>query len=350
MKMNRYIFSLLIISFVALFAVPSLQSFDTQCIWTGVDKIVAVGDIHGDYDNFTTILKNTGIISSNGHWKAGCTHFVQTGDVLDRGPDARKVLDLIMKLEKEAEKAGGMVHFLLGNHEEMNITGIALDQPGYVTPEQFVSFLPEKYRRRKEQEFIKKSEASPSDKEKSLTAYWSRIIREDEQARQIYTENFNKKYGGWILQHNVVIMINDIVFVHGGISTKFSKWKLSGINNRARYELSEIQNARLRNTSLAIDFEIVFQSDGPLWYRELARQDEKYFKTEVDTILENLKARAMVIAHTPKTGIAASVESLSRFDKRLWVIDTGISKAYGGILSALIIKNGEFFVWSENNE
>ena len=127
MKTNRCIFSLLIISFVALFAVPSLQSFDTQCIWTGVDKIVAVGDIHGDYDNFTTILKNTGIISSNGHWKAGCTHFVQTGDVLDRGPDARKVLDLIMKLEKEAEKAGGMVHFLIGNHEEMNITGIALD-------------------------------------------------------------------------------------------------------------------------------------------------------------------------------------------------------------------------------
>ncbi len=350
MKKHGCIFSLLIISFVALFSVPSLQSFDTQCIWTGVEKIVAVGDIHGDYDNFITILKNTGIISDDGHWKAGLTHLVQTGDILDRGPDARKALDLIMKLEKEAENAGGMVHFLIGNHEEMNITGISFDQPGYVTPEQFISFLPEKYKRRKEREFNKKSEASPSDNDKSLIAYWNRIMREDEQARQIYIKNFNQEYGGWILKHNVVIMINEIVFVHGGISKKFSEWELTDINDRARYELLEIQNARLKNISLNIDLEIVFQSDGPFWYRELARQNEKYFKTEVDAILDNLKAKAMVIAHTPKTGMVASAENMSRFDRRVWVIDTGISETYGGILSALIIKNGDFFVWSENNE
>ncbi len=350
MKTQRWIFSLITLFFVALFAVPSLQSSDRQCIWTGVEKIVAVGDIHGDYDNFVTILKSTGVISNEEHWIAGLTHLVQTGDVMDRGPDARKVLDLIMKLEKEAEKAGGMVHFLIGNHEEMNITGISIDQPGYVTPEQFVSFLPEKFKKRKEKEFEKKNEASSSNKDKSLMAYWSRIMREDEHARQIYIRNFNEEYGRWILKHNAVIMINEIVFVHGGISKKFSKWKLSDINDRTRYELSEFQNALLKNIPLEIDREIVFQREGPLWYRELARQDERYFKTEVDTILKNLKARAMVIAHTPNTGMVASAENMSRFDKRVWVIDTGISKVYGGILSALIIKNGEFFVWSDNNE
>jgi hypothetical protein len=349
MKKNRFVFSFLLLSSVLILTLSSLSANEIKCTWTGVEKIIAVGDIHGDYDNFITILKNTGILSDDGHWKAGLTHFVQTGDIMDRGPDAKKALDLVMKLETEAEQAGGRVHFLIGNHEEMNITGISFDQPGYVTPEQFVSFLPDDYKKRKERKFKKNSSSLP-DEDKSLRSYWSQIMRDDERARQIYIEHFNKEYGEWILKHNVVIMINDIVFVHGGISKKFSDWELSDINDRARYELRELQNARLRNTPLAIDLKIVFQSDGPFWYRELARQDEKYFKTEVDDILDNLKAKAMVIAHTPKTGITASAENMSRFDKRVWIIDTGISESYGGILSALIIENGDFFVWSENNE
>ena len=50
---------------------------------------------------------------------------------------------------------GGMVHVLLGNHEELNITGIVFDYPDYVTVEQFVSFLPRSFRRDKEREFFK---------------------------------------------------------------------------------------------------------------------------------------------------------------------------------------------------
>lgn len=350
MKKHRpFLLLLFILLFIPAFLF-SVSSIDSKCIWTGVEKIVAVGDIHGDYDNLITILKKTGIVSECLHWKAGQTHFVQTGDVMDRGPDAKKVFELLMRLEEEAEKAGGQVHFLIGNHEEMNITGIALDQPNYVTPEQFVSFLPDKYIRKKEKELINDHKTSLSDKDEALKQYWSRLMREDPQARMKYLENFNKQYGDWILKHNAVIMINEIVFVHGGISKKFSQWELKDINKRARYELREVQKASLKNLSLSIDLQIVFQSDGPFWYRELARQDENFFSSEVDIILKNLDAKAIVIAHTPKTGAIATAENMSRFNKRVWVIDTGISKAYGGILSALVIENEKFFVWSEYNE
>jgi hypothetical protein len=83
----------------------------------------------------------------NLHWIGGKTHFVQTGDIMDRGDRAKEILDLLMRLEKEAEAAGGKVHILLGNHEEATITGISLGCPDYVSAKQFVSFLPEDFRK-----------------------------------------------------------------------------------------------------------------------------------------------------------------------------------------------------------
>ena len=346
----RFIRTSFILLLFFSFIILSVQAEDTPCVWTGVKKIIAVGDIHGDYDNFVTILQKTGILSEKLHWIAEQTHFVQTGDIMDRGPHAKKAFDLMMRMEKEAQEAGGMVHFLIGNHEEMNITGISLDQPGYVTPEQFISFLPDKYIEKKERDFLKDNQGSFSDQNESLKQYWYYLMNNDIQSKRKYVENFNEIYGDWILKHNAVIRINGIIFVHGGISKKFSKWKLTQINERTKYELYTLQRAYLRNLTPKINLEIVFQPDGPFWYRELARQDEKLFKKEVDLIFENLDARAIVIAHTPRTGIVASAENMSRFDGRVWIIDTGISEAYGGILSALIIENENFVIWSEDHE
>ena len=91
--------------------------------WTGVERTVAVGDVHGDFEQFVMVLESAGLLDGEGNWVGGRTHLVQTGDVLDRGPDSRKVMDLLMKLEKQAEAAGGRVHVLIGNHEAMNVYG-----------------------------------------------------------------------------------------------------------------------------------------------------------------------------------------------------------------------------------
>lgn len=144
-------FGLLLLAFPLL--LPAAQApFE----WSGVQKIIAVGDLHGDYENFLLILKNpkVALVDDELHWIGGNTHLVQTGDIMDRGNEARKILYLLMRLEKEAEAAGGKVHVLLGNHEEATITGISLGYPDYVSPQQFVSFLAESYRKAREKQFI----------------------------------------------------------------------------------------------------------------------------------------------------------------------------------------------------
>ncbi|MFB0565363.1 MAG: metallophosphoesterase [Candidatus Aminicenantaceae bacterium] len=332
--------------------ISSLYAESIQCVWSGIDKIVAVGDIHGDYENFVTILKSTGLIDEKLHWTGGKTHLVQTGDIMDRGPDAKKVYDLIRKLEKEAAAAGGKVHMLIGNHEELNITGIAFDYVGYVTVEQFISFLPANYRDKKEKDFRKKIEKNLPQGTNSVANlngliryYWQEIIKTSKGARTRYTDNYYEKYGKWILTHNAVIKINDIVFVHGGISEKYSTKILSTINNDLRNELKDLYRKQKFSDPITYPPKIVYDQMGPLWYRELATNNGENMEEEVDKILQNLDAKYMVMGHTVLTGPAFSPEAMSRYDGKIWIIDTGISKAYGGSLSALIIENGNFSVW-----
>jgi hypothetical protein len=330
-----------------------------QCVWSSVRKIIAVGDLHGDFDNFVEILKEVGLIDQNLSWQGGDTHLVQMGDIMDRGPDAKKIFDLIKKLEIEAVATGGRVHMLIGNHEEMNITGMSLQRVGYVTPEQLVSFLPEKYREKKEKKFLEKIEAASAENpdtelslEDQLNEYWRKALKTDKGIQLTYTENFNKEYGKWIRQHNAVIKINDVIFVHGGINKKFSTWELQKINERLRKEFSLYRMSVKFSKPVDMNLQIIYNPEGPLWYRDLTWMEQNMFKDEVDQILNNLNARHMVVAHTPQVGskILPTEEDLSRFDGRIWAIDTGISEFYGGHLVALIIENDNFSIWSKRNE
>src|SRR5258708_18255317 len=86
--------------------------------------------------DFVAILGHTGLVDKENHWTGGKTTFVQVGDLLDRGPKPREVMNLMMALEKEAAQAGGRVVSLLCNHEMMNIMG----DLRYVTPMNYGSF------------------------------------------------------------------------------------------------------------------------------------------------------------------------------------------------------------------
>jgi len=310
-----------------------------ECIWEGVEKIIAIGDLHSDYEHFITILKHKGIglIDDALHWIGGKTHLVQIGDIMDRGERedrAKDIFDLIRRLEKEAAEAGGKVHMLIGNHEEMNITGIALQYADYVTPKQFKDFLPEKYRKEREREFKKRTEDGGNIEDE-----WKKLM-DDEEARGVYVENFNLLYGRWIAEeHNAVIKINDTVFVHGGIGEKYSTWPLKDINNLYYLEFQK----GFREGFNSFRAKILWAEDGPLWFRYLATWPDPLYASQVNQILANLGANHMVIAHTP------DIKDIpSRFGNKIWVIDTGISRVYRGFLSALIIKNGIFDPWKLN--
>src|SRR5271163_4171520 len=100
------------------------------------EAVVAIGDVHGDFDDFIAILQRVGLIDAQHHWSGGKTILVQVGDVLDRGPKPREAMDLLMSLEKGAPSAGGRVVSLLGNHEMMNVMG----DLRYVTAVNYASF------------------------------------------------------------------------------------------------------------------------------------------------------------------------------------------------------------------
>jgi len=321
---------------------------EIPCVWTGVERVVAVGDLHGDYASFMAILQGTKVIDRELHWAAGSTHLVQTGDILDRGTEARRIFDFLINLEREAEAAGGRVHFLIGNHEEMNISGIAFDYSDYIFVEQFKDFLPDDYKQQRENQFrqqwLARNRSAPHDSAPSaveLRAFWSDVLRSDRDARDRYLAFFRLHYGPWIAQHNAVIKINETVFVHGGISLKYSLLPLAEINDLLRSDLQNILAGR------EFTPKILFRPDGPLWYRELAQQDEPVFEDELESILANLKARHIVIAHTFQ-GLQAA-RAMKRFGGKVWAIDTGISSYYGGYLGALIIEGKNFQTWGVNN-
>jgi len=363
---SRRSFLFLFLSVVLFFRFS--PAADIPYMWTGIDRVVAVADLHGDYDRFVFILTQpgVGILDEELHWIAGKTHLVQLGDIMDRGPDAKDILDLLIRLEKEAAAVGGMVHVLIGNHEEMNITGISLDYPNYVTVEQFVDFLPDSYRKPKEAEFLttlsqeerKRAEESGLNvaTDESLASFWQKILdRKDPEARKAYVLGFNDAYGDWLLQKNVIIKINDIIYVHGGVSEAFSKWPLREINTGMRTELELFQGRMRDPRQFRRPFKpkLVYNPDSPLWYRGQAI-DKKSAQSEVDRVLANLGAKAMVIGHNffsfPGGSPIVEKKNVARFQDKVWMMDSGISGSYGGVPSALIYDRGEFNVWGETEE
>jgi len=366
---RRRPFFLLLLAFA--FLPRPAPAADIPYEWTGVDRVVAVADLHGDYDRFVFILAHpqVGLIDDDLRWTGGKTHLVQLGDIVDRGPRAKEILDLLMRLEKEAAAAGGMVHVLLGNHEEMNITGIALDYPGYVTGEQFVSFLPGDFRREREAEYLKT--LSLEDRKRAeiegldvhaddrLADFWHKIMTaKDPDAMRAYVLGFNKPYGDWLVKKNAVIKINDVVYAHGGITEALSKWPIREINQVIRTELEFFQG-RMRNPQQygkPFHPKLVYDPDSPLWFRGLATKNEAAAQAEIDRTLANLGARAIVVGHnyfsfSGSSSPTVDRRKVARFQDKVWIMDTGISSAgYGGIPSALIYDHGEFLVWGETEE
>jgi len=308
--------------------------------WSGVDRIVAVGDIHGDYDQYVAVLRSAGVINKNANWNGGRTHLVQLGDIADRGPSPRKIMDLLMKLELQAERAKGKVHALIGNHEAMNIYG----DLRYTTPEEFKEFagdgssaVRQAYYKQLVGELKKQAEATGQTF--AADDAW-RMKWESEHPLGWVEHRFaygpNGSYGQWIRSHNAIIIIDDTLFVHGGIGPKYADIPAGLINDKVRQELADFT---LLNGGLTMD------PDGPLWYRGLADGDEQQLAGHVDTVLKNFGVRRIVVGHTPTlTAI------IPRFEGKVIRADVGLSKYYGGPPACLLIEHGRPYALHRGNK
>jgi Calcineurin-like phosphoesterase len=351
--------------------------------------VFAVGDAHGDFKDFVAILQRTGLIDGQHHWIGGKATLVQTGDLLDRGPQPREVMDLLMSLEKEAAEAGGQVVGLIGNHEMMNIMG----DLRYFTAGNFASFADSESEKRQKAAYQKYeswrkghsellAEVTQSVLPKTETEWLGQHPEGYVEQREAFSPSGS--YGKWLRQHSAVAKINDVVFLHGGISPKVAKMKLDLINSRIANEIKSFDEAmqyleqqkiilsffNLQEITTVVQAQISVdrkssvkrsphhqrrlidfleyrnwlsvRPDGPLWFRSYNQWTDEQGTPQINRILKAYGADHIVVGHTVQKGGRIR----SRFDGTVFLIDTGMLSSYykGGRASALEIRGtDEFF-------
>ena len=265
----------------------------TPDVYTGVERVVAVGDVHGDVESLKAVLRLAGLLDAREHWSGGKTHLVQTGDIPDRGEHSRDAYELLMRLEKEALAAGGRVHALLGNHEVMNMLG----DLRYVAPGEMASYA--------DQSPQPDAAGEPRGAAGHRAAYAP-----------------DGRYGRWLRTHATVVRINDTLFVHGGVSPVVPARTLAELNAWVRQGLLPGNPPGGARTP-----------QGPLWFRGYALGDDSA-EAPLDMVLGRFGAKRMVMGHTTES--AGRIRA--RFGGKAVFIDTGLSEGYGHHLAALELR------------
>ncbi len=298
--------------------------------WEGVDRIVAIGDLHGDYDNYLATLQAAGLVDRKGKWSGGETHLVQTGDIPDRGPDTLKIIEHIRKLAKQAKRKGGRVHLLIGNHEVMNVTG----DLRYVHEGEFAAFETRNSAALRDRVFeLTMQNLEARDPEtlanlpENFREEWnSRHPLGWVEHRQAWDPSWDPKaeYARFVLGNPVAIRINDSLFLHGGISGFYCRNSLAS--------LTEMAHARLQQYDPQAPG-ILEDAYGPFWYRGLSGVLPHADPETVNAILAHHGVNRIVVGHSPTSGVVWPY-----FKGKVVVIDTGIAEAYGGYVAYLDIR------------
>ena len=93
-------------------------------------NIYVVGDIHGYRQRLEILLRQAALVDEQQRWCGGSAALWFAGDLCDRGPDGVGVYELVMRLQGEAEAAGGKVGCLMGNHDLALLAAYLMgDQP-----------------------------------------------------------------------------------------------------------------------------------------------------------------------------------------------------------------------------
>lgn len=263
------------------------------------ERLIAIGDIHGDGFALKKILVEMKLIDKKGKWTGGKTHLVFLGDILDRGQSSRKAMDLIIDLETKAPKKGGIVTTVLGNHEMMVIK----NELRYFSRKDAVNY---------------KDFSGPNKKD--LKATIKNAFAAD------------TKYGKWIASLPAIVRIGDTAFMHAGIEDWILKNSIEEVNVLIQKWKSFFMGIA---APPPIDTKWVVEREGPLWTRKLAQDevDEKTFSTW----LEKAGLNRIVVGHT----VTADFKPNFKYNEKLVMVDTGISNAMGGKLSAIEWKKGQ---------
>jgi predicted MPP superfamily phosphohydrolase len=283
-------------------------------------RVVVIPDVHGDVIHFRQALIAAELVDEAPpySWRRGCHDIlVLLGDLVDRGPDTKQVLESVIRWSKEAKMNGGRVVPLLGNHELMAMSGVTR----YVDEKDMASFGGEQGRQQ---------------------AFSSRGM-----------------LGSWLRCLNVVIIIDKDLYVHAGLLPKWIHQHQQQYSSRSR---SSSRRSRRRRKSYKTDHttpekdhssinilnnmgraamlaerwqDPLFKSKGPLWTRLLARgKDEQQVCALLDETLLSLNVTRMVVGHTRQ-----HVRVGQRCHGKLLLLDTGMSIAYDANPAILVVRH-----------
>ncbi len=258
--------------------------------YNGKFKIAAISDIHGQYDVFIQLLQRNGIIDENQKWNFGNGHVVVTGDIFDRGSHVTEVLWFLYDLEKQAEKRGGKLHVLLGNHDVMVLNGnLRSVHPKYKDIANILG--------------------------KPLTSLFAK----------------GSVLGDWLRTRPVLVKINNLLFTHGGFHPDLVSKGVSidQINKEFKQQLvvSELPEAR---NDLGT---FLHRNNGPIYYRGYF-QGELATTKQIDQLLQHFGVTHIIVGHTTHRQIE------TRYQGKVIVIDANMKSGKMGEI--LLWQSGEF--------
>jgi hypothetical protein len=370
-----------------ILAILSVLAGAGSALGQRVPRVVAVADVHGAYDSLLAILREAGVVNAEGSWTGGDAVFVQTGDLTDRGANVRGVLDFVMALDLQAERSGGRVVALLGNHEVMNMTRDLRD----VSPRVYPTFADDTSAKRRRDAYAQYARLVES-RRRVLSGEPFSVM--DETAWMDahppgfleYLESFGPdgRYGRWLRSRDTVARIGRTVFMHGGFVPGASS-SIDDVNEQVRAELARFDShsRRLAERGVILPFftfdetleaarvELeawvirlkgpdpvpftdldrqyldaivdllkagewsIISPDGPLWFRGFALWSETEGQQAIDSLLDRMNADRFVVGHTPMP----SGRAVPRFDGRVFLIDTGmLREVYNGRATALEVR------------
>lgn len=276
------------------FYVPLKKSLTTDSsIFAMPSRMFVISDIEGNMKAFVELLAKNNVIDKQLNWAYGNGHLVLVGDFMDRGINVTQCLWLIYKLEDEAIAVGGRVHFILGNHEQLNLQGYA---------------------------------------EYAKGKYIEVARRYRMPYKSLYSDN--TELGRWLRTKNVIEKTGDILFVHGGISKDVAALKIGigDINRICRGGIDKKEEALKDDVSTAL-----LGHMGVLWFRGMVQDYKNYTKLnddELKTILMQFGARAIVVGHSIVDNVSAD------YGGRVIRTDVKHSEV---IPQALYIENDKFY-------
>ncbi len=281
---------------------PASEALDMPTRFAPAQRVVAIGDLHGDLQGTREALRLASAIDEQDRWIGGSLVVVQTGDQLDRGDDEFEILDLLDSLTGQAELAGGAVHVLNGNHELMNIK----QDLRYVTLGGFLDFLPEPV-----------ADPEAVDPQTVVDAVHARL----KACRP------GKPFAMRLADRNVVTIVGDSVFVHGGVLPRVVEYGIERLNQETR--------AWIRADTQCPPA-ILSGKESPVWSRHYSDEPDKKDCSLLEQTLVALGVSRMVVGHTVQdAGISSACDGM------VWRVDAGMARHYGGEPAVLELRGDD---------